>query len=136
MTWVPPLSVLVWYLIALIVVSHGITYIAFVVSGANKFVGWKGSTWLLGSALTGDALKALASALWAIAGVGFIATGIAIAFSPSFQGLWLPLAIGASTVSILSLAIFWDGQTAHFADQGGIGMVLSLIILISAIVLP
>jgi hypothetical protein len=137
MTWVPPLSVLVRYLIALIVVSHGITYIAFDwmgVSGAYQFAGWKGSSWLLGSAITGDALKTLTSAFWAIAGVGFIATGIVIAFSPLLQGFSRPLAIGASTVSILSFAIFWDGQTAHFPGQGGIGMILSLIILVSAIV--
>jgi len=135
MTWVPFLIVLVRYLIALVVGSHGITYVMFALLG-QAFVEWRGSSWLLGSTITGDTLKTLTLALWVITGVGFIATGIAIAFASSLQGFWRPLATGASIVSVLSFAIFWDGQMARFTDQGGIGMVLSLMILISTIVFP
>ena len=136
MTWVPPLTLLARYLIAFVVASHGIVYIGFGIESGKVSAGWRGNSLLLGNAITGDMLETLVIALWAIAGVGFIATGAAIAFSPSLQGLLRPLAIGTSLVGILSFAAFWDGQTRLFASQGGIGMVLSTIILVSAMAFP
>ena len=135
MTWVPSLSDLARYIIAFVVASHGITYVMFPVLNGQIFVGWRESSWLLRSTITGDTLKTLTFALWVIAGVGFIATGTAIALAPSLQGLWPPLAMCASLVGLLSFAVIWDAQIQHAVAQGIIGAVISLIILISAIVL-
>jgi hypothetical protein len=90
----------------------------------------------LGAAIKGDPLKTLTLSLWAIAGVGFIVTGIAIAFFPSHLGAWRPLAIGASSAGLLSFVAFWDGQEPLFALQGGVGMLLSLVIFVGAILFP
>ena len=134
MTWLRSLT---RYLIGLVVGFHGMVYLIFALySQYINSAGWKGSSLLLGNAITGDTLKAFTMGLWAIAGVGLIATGIAIAFAPWLHGLWRPLAIGASLVSLLSFVIFWDGQTASFTSQGGIGMFLSLTILVGAIAFP
>ncbi len=136
MTWMPSLNVLARYLIASVVASHGITYTMYAALNGQTLAGWRGSSWLLGSVATANTLKTLTLALWVMAGVGFIAAGIAIAFPSSFQGFWPPLAIGASLVGLLSFAALWDGQVQLLARQGFIGAVLSLIILICAIVLP
>jgi len=136
MTWVPPLVLLARYVIALAVARHGITYLVCPTQVGRVSEAWRGSSWLLGTTITGKPLKTLTIVLWAIAGVGFIVTGTAIAFTPLLLGSWRPLAIGASSVAVLSFAAFWDGQMALFASQGGIGMLISVVIFINAIVLP
>ena len=39
-------------------------------------------------------------------------------------------------MGIAGFAVFWDGQTQLFAVEGGIGAVVSLILLLSAIAFP
>jgi len=84
--------------------------------------------------VTGDALRKLCLVLWAAAGVGIIATGIAFAFSA--QAVWRPLAVGASVVGILGFFAFWDGQDSRLFHEGAIGAGLSLLMLVGAIVYP
>jgi hypothetical protein len=57
------------YLIAFIVACHGVTYIPFgiVIPIAEKR--WRGTSWLLGSALTQRKLRALTMVLHLIAGI-------------------------------------------------------------------
>jgi len=100
------------------------------------YQGWKGTSWLLGSAVTGDALRKLCVVLWAVAGLGLLAAGIALAFASSSQSAWRPLAIGASAVGILSFLAFWDGQGRRLFEEGAVGAVLSLALLVAALVLP
>jgi hypothetical protein len=98
--------------------------------------GWKARSWLLRSTITGEKLKTLSRILWAIAGIGSIAAGIAIAFASSAQELWRPLAIVGSLVGMLGFAVFWDGQVKRSVNQGALGLVIDLIILLSAITVP
>jgi hypothetical protein len=131
------MTVLARYLIALVICFHGLVYVIFALySPYLGSLGWRGSSLLLGNSIVGQTLKMLTIDLWAVAGVGLIATGITIAFISFFRRFWRPLAIGASLVSILSLWVFWDGQQSSFSSQGGIGMIVSLAILTAAIVLP
>ena len=122
------------YLIALLVALHGFVYLNAARGVLPIFEGWKGSSWLLGNAVTCETLKRLTLALWALAGVGIVATGIGFAFSA--QAVWRPLAIVASAVAILSFFVFWDGQIQRLVAQGMIGLVISLVILLSAIAFP
>ena len=124
------------YLIAAVVAAHGFVYLNAARGVLPVFEGWRGSSWLLGSAVTGDALKKLCLALWAVAGIGIVATGIAFAFAFSAQAVWRPLAIAASAVGILGFFAFWDGRLERLLAQGVIGVVLSTIILAGAIWLP
>ena len=48
--------------------------------------GWRGTSWLLGDAITGDKLKALAFGLSLVAGIATLGCGVAVAFSGSFHG--------------------------------------------------
>ncbi len=131
------LEVLFQYLIALVVFFHGVVYLN---GGLGRlkgiYEGWKGSSVLLRKTITGDKLMRLTRALWAIAGIGTILTGIVIALASTFHGLWQPVAIVASAVAILSFAVSWDGQVRRSPNQGIIGMALSLIILLGAVAFP
>jgi len=125
------------YLIAFVVGAHGFVYIRF---GLGKFPetleGWKGSSWLLGSAVTGDRLKALAFAVALVAGISTLGCAVAIGFASSDHGWWRPLAVASAAFGISSFAILWDGQPQRLVYQGVIGVVVSVILLVSAIVFP
>ncbi len=101
-----------------------------------KWGGWKGSSVLLGSVITGDSLKTLAGGLWLVAGVGLMGAGVAIALAPWVPALWRPIALGAGLIGVLSFAVFWDGQVQLLVDEGVVGMALSLVILSGAAAFP
>lgn len=124
------------YLIAAVIAAHGFVYLNAARGVLPIFDGWKGSSWLLGSAVTGEALRRLCLLLWALAGIGIIATGMAFAFAFSAQPVWRPLAIGASAVGILGFFAFWDGQGPRLLHQGVIGAGISLLMLVGAILVP
>ncbi len=125
------------YLIAVVVVGHGFIYVNFSLGRLpDALKGWRGNSWLLGNVVTGERLKTLAFTLHAVAGIGILAAGIAVAFAPTVPRLWRPLAIVGSALAILAFAAFWDGQSQRLVQQGVIGTVLSLLLLLSAIALP
>lgn len=120
------------YLIAFVVGCHGFIYIRFFVIPVTPKV-WRGSSWLLGSAITGASLEALVLALHILAGIAILACAVAIALAPSASGWWRPLAIFGAAVGIAGFAVLWDGQTQRLAQEGAIGAVISLVLLVSAI---
>ncbi len=126
------------YALALAVSVHGLIYLVTPLSGLSStvFTGWKGSSALLGSAITGDELKSVTTGLWLIAGAGIVCACVAFILMSRFPHLWRPIAIGATLVGMMSFIIFWDGQAAEFVNQGGIGLVLSAAIFVGTLVFP
>ena len=90
----------------------------------------------MGSGVSGAALKSVTSVLWLVAGVGILCAGLAILLISRFPHLWRPLALAATIAGMLSFVIFWDGQTAEFVNQGGIGLILSAVIFVGALAFP
>lgn len=124
------------YLIAFVVFCHGFIYIRIgsVLPGPVK--AWKGSSWLLGSAVTGGPLTALVIGLHVIAGIATIGCALAIGFAPSVPQWWRPLAITGAAVGIAAFAVFWDGQPQLLFEEGAIGAVVSVILLATAMTFP
>lgn len=123
------------YLIALVVGGHGFILIG-PASPFRTFKEWRGSSWLLGSVVSGDQLKALVVALHLIAGIATLGCAVAVAFAPSLPGWWRPLAMGGAAVGITAFAAFWDGQTQLLFQEGAVGAVISLMLLVGAIAFP
>jgi hypothetical protein len=123
-------------LIASAVFCHGFIYIRIgsVLPGPIKE--WRGSSWLLGSTLTGDSLTTLVVGLHVIAGIATIACSLAIGFAPSVPGWWRPLAITAAALGVAAFAVFWDGQTQLLLQEGAIGAAVSVILLATAMMFP
>lgn len=121
------------YLIAFVVFCHGFIYLRFL---PDALKAWGGRSWLLGGTLTHNRLKALVLALHVIAGSATLAAGVAIGWASSAPGWWRPLAIVGAAAGIAGFAVFWDGETERLVREGGIGAVVSLILLVSAIAFP
>jgi hypothetical protein len=122
------------YLIAFVVFAHGFVYVRIgsVLPGPIK--AWRGTSWLLGDGFTGDRLRWLVVSLHVAAGIAILACGAAIAFAPSLPGWWRPLAITGAAAGLVAFAVFFDGQTRLLFEEGVIGAVASVLLLIGAIV--
>jgi len=125
------------YLFGLVIGAHGCIYFIFGMGRLpDALKGWRGTSWLLGNAITGDKLKALAFGLSRIAGIATLTCALAVAFTRSHHGLWRPLAMTGAAFSIAVFAVFWDGQTDHLVNQGVIGVAASAVLFLSAILFP
>lgn len=123
-------------LVALLVFGHGFIYIRIGSILPSPIKEWKGTSWLLGSAVRDGRLTALVVAQHVMAGIAIVASALAIGFAPSVPGWWRPLAVIGSVLGIGAFAVFWDGQTELLFKEGVAGAVLSMIFLAIALVFP
>jgi hypothetical protein len=99
------------YLIALVIGGHGLIYFIFGLGRLpaplkDPLKGWRGTSWLLGSTITGDRLKSLAFGLSLVTGIATLGCGVAVAFAGSFHGMWrFPVIFGA-VFGIMFFAVF------------------------------
>jgi hypothetical protein len=123
------------YLIAFVVFAHGFVYVRIgsVLPGPIK--AWRGRSWLLSDTVTGDQLRRVVISLHVAAGIALLACAVAIALAPSLPGWWRPLAITGAAIGLVAFSVFWDGQTRLLFEEGVIGAVVSLVLLIGAIAL-
>jgi hypothetical protein len=116
------------YLIAFVVAGHGLIYVIVGSLLPISVKEWTGRSWLLGSAVTDDRLRAVVIALHVIAGLAILACAVAIGPAPSAPAWWRPLALLGAAIGIAAFAVFWDGQTQYLVQEGAIGAVLSLVL--------
>lgn len=124
------------YLIAFVVFAHGFVYLRIGSVLPSPIPAWRGSSWLFGSLLTGRTLTTTVVGLHVIAGVLIVASALAIGLAPSVPGWWRPLAAAGGTVGIVAFAVFWDGQTNLLFDEGGLGALLSALLIAAAVLFP
>jgi hypothetical protein len=116
-------------LTAIIVFCHGFIYVRIGSLLPGPVKGWNGRSWLLGGLVTDAPLVSLSRAVHVVAGVTIIACAVAIGFG---HGSWRLLAIAGGSIGIVAFAIFWDGQARLLFDEGVIGALVSLILVICA----
>jgi hypothetical protein len=102
-------------LIGVLLVLHGVIHAILAVipnpnsdqpEAATFFALWA-SPWLT-ERISGRTLKTLAIVLAVVAGIGFIASGLAVLEVVLPHGWWRTLAIGSSAVSLLLCLLFWN----------------------------
>ena len=124
------------YVVAFVVFCHGFIYVRIGSALPDPIPEWNGGSWLLGQAVVDQRLITLIVGLHVIAGIGTLATAVAMGLGPQIPGWWRPLAVGSSVIGIVAFAVFWDGQTQFLLQQGAIGAAISLTLLVSAIAFP
>lgn len=124
------------YLIALVVFCHGFIYVRIGAVLPGPVKDWKGTSWLLGNALTDGNLTTVVVGLHVIAGIATLACAAAIGFAPIVPGWWRPLAFAGAAIGIVAFAVFWDGQTRLLFEEGAIGAVVSSMLLATAVAFP
>lgn len=121
------------YLLAFVVLGHGLIYVGIGAFLPGPVKNWRGTSGLLGSLVAGERLVGLSIALHVAAGCTLLACAAAVAWAPTIPGWWRPLAIVGSSLGLLAFIVFWDGQTHLLVDEGAIGAVVSLLMLLVAL---
>jgi hypothetical protein len=95
-------------IIALVLLSHGIGHsmgLLQVFKVATVSPQWNGDSWLLTGSGGSAVSQIVAVSLWTLAIVGFAAlAAVVVGWLP--EAWWLPLAVGASAVSLAGLLLF------------------------------
>jgi hypothetical protein len=120
--------------LAAIVFGHAFIYIRIGAMLPGAVGGWRGRSWLLGGAVTGPPLAMLVMAMHVVAGALLLLSALAIGAAPSVPGGWWPaLPAAGAALGIAAFAVFWDGRSGAFVEEGGIGAVVSGLLLLATL---
>jgi len=115
------------------IILHGLVHLWFVVlsQGLIKFeaeMGWSGESWLLSSFMPESATRTLATVLYTLATLGFVAGAVGLFLR---QAWWSPVVIGAALFSAVTIFLFWDGGMQMIVEKGFLGILINIAILIA-----
>lgn len=120
-------------LFGIFIVLHGLVHLWYVTLSQRwvEFqpeMGWTGESWLFYPLLGDGATRWLATVLYGMAALGFVAGGIGI-FSQ--QTWWRPVVIGSAALSAAIILLFWDGGWQRIVEKGLIGFLINVSILVA-----
>lgn len=118
-------------------VLHGLVHLWYVVLSrgwveVEAAMGWNGTSWLLSPVLPAQTILSIASVLYVVVTLGFIAAGIGVAFERTWMG---PVLIATAALSTIVLIAMWDGQLEQLVEKGFLGVVINIGIVASLVVL-
>ena len=92
---------------------------------------WPDGSWVFSRLLGNDPTRVVASFSLVMAAIGLAVGGIAILLG---QAWWQPLVIGSLIFSSLLYIAMWNGRIERLSDQGVIGVLINIAILIAVLV--
>lgn len=93
---------------------------------------WPDGSWLFSRLFGKSAARWLAAVSLVLAALGFLAAGLGLFLRADW---WRTMTLGAAGFSALSYLLFWDGKLHEIPDKGGVGLLINLAILASALFL-
>jgi hypothetical protein len=93
---------------------------------------WPDDSWAFSKLLGNGTTRTLASAFCVVAALGLAAGGIGILFRRDW---FHPVTVGAAVFASGIPVLFWDGKLKKLDDQGFIGLLINVTILILVLIL-
>jgi hypothetical protein len=123
-------------IVGVIVALHGLVHVLYAGHSLKKFelapgLTWPDGSWAFSGLLGDGATRTLAAVLLAVAALGLASGGVGIALK---QGWSRPLVISAAAFSALLFALLWDGALRGLDAKGGVGILISVLILVAVLV--
>jgi len=88
---------------------------------------WPDGAWAFSRLLGDPATRWLAAGSLTLAALGFLAAGLGLLLR---QEWWRPITTGVALLSTLIFFMFWDTKFHALPDKGGVGLLISLAILV------
>lgn len=120
-------------LFGIFVLLHGLVHLWYVTLSQRwvEFqaeMGWSGESWLLTPLLGDAATQAVATVLYVLATLGFVAGAVGVFAG---QAWWRPLVVGSAAFSALVILVFWDGGLQMIVEKGLAGFLINVAILVA-----
>lgn len=93
---------------------------------------WPDGSWAFARLLGDELTRLIASISLVLAALGFVVGGIGLALQAPW---WRPVIAGSAVFSSLLFFLLWDGKSQALADQGGIGVLIDVAILVIVLIL-
>jgi hypothetical protein len=93
---------------------------------------WPDGSWLFSRLMGDPAIRWLTAVSLTMAALGFLVAALGLFFG---AGWARTVTLGAAGFSALIYLLFWDGKFHELPDQGGVGMLISLVILAVLLIL-
>lgn len=118
------------------IILHGLVFLLYFGQNRRLFelrpgMVWPDGSWAFSKLLGDSAVRKLASIALILAATGFVTAGLGILLSSTW---WRAVVVGAAVFSSLIIILFWDGKLHKLDDQGGIGLLINIAILIATFV--
>jgi hypothetical protein len=116
----------------IVLILHGLVHLLYVGQSLKKFeltagMVWPDRSWLFTKLLREENVLLLIAVCLAIAALGFISAGLGSLLRWNW---WQPAVIGSAILSTLIFLLAWDGRFKALNDQGGIGVLIDLAVII------
>jgi hypothetical protein len=125
------------FVIGVFIVLHGLVHLLYAGHSRRLFelrpdMAWPDGSWAFSKLLGGSATRTLASVLYVLATIGFVAGGIGV-FGQ--QAWWRPVVVASAAFSTAIVLLFWDGKMQQVTDKGLIAVLINVVILVALLVL-
>lgn len=119
-------------IVGIFLILHGLVHFLYAGQSIRLFelqsgMIWPDASWALSGSLRIEILRSFGGILCLVAGVLFIISGLGMLFD---SGWWAPLTITTAILSVLIYIVMWNGRMQRLHDQGGIGILINLLIVI------
>ena len=120
----------------ILLILHGLVHLLYFGQSARFFnltpnMVWPDGSWAFSKLLGDHGARTLASALCILAAVGFVSGGLGVIFG---QPWWRLVAGSSAVLSAVLYILFWNGRLEHLDNQGGIGLLIDVAILVAVLV--
>lgn len=117
---------------AIFIILHGLAHLWYVTLSLKLIafkpeMGWSGESWLLTSVLGDGGARTIATILYTLASLGFVAAGAGMLME---QQWFRPAMVWSAVLSIIAIILFWDGSASQIIEKGVLGFVISGLVII------
>jgi hypothetical protein len=125
------------FIVGAFMVLHGLVHLLYAGHSWRLFelrpgLIWPDGSWAFSRLLGDPTTRSLASVLYVLATIGFVAGALGI-FAQ--QEWWRAVVVGSAAFSTAMILLFWDGSGQALTDQGLIAVLINVAILVALLVL-
>ncbi len=112
-------------------ILHGLVHLLYAGQSGRFFelrpgMLWPDGSWAFSHLMGNGTTHILSTASLALAALSFFVSGLGLFLQ---QNWWRPAVVGAAILSAAVFVLFWNGKLLALDDQGGIGLLISLVLL-------
>ena len=119
-------------LVGIFFLLHGMVHLLYAGQSWRLFelrpeMTWPDSSWAFSKLLGDPTARLLATVFLVLAALGLAASGLGLILRADW---WRSVAIGSTVFSSVLFLVMWNGKFQALADQGGVGILIDIAILI------